>query len=105
MESIPIAVTAVTFMTFIIIVFMFPSSPDPTSATMNYTVVVLGKLKWFSVILYKFLYMITGGTLTLAILYFYFPKYGGAVWFKGPVTTVDLEEITIQDTSYSGKDV
>ena len=45
MKSIPIAVTAVTFMSFIIIVFLFPSSPNPTSATMNYTVVVLGKLK------------------------------------------------------------
>jgi hypothetical protein len=46
--------------------------------------------------------MATGGTLALAILYFYFPKYGGAVWFKGPVTTV--EEIKIQDTS-PGKDI
>ena len=44
MKSIPVAVTAVTFMTFIIIVFLFPSSPNPNSATMNYTVVVLGKL-------------------------------------------------------------
>ena len=44
MKSIPVAVTAVTFMSFIIIVFLFPSSPNPTSATMNYTVVVLGKM-------------------------------------------------------------
>ena len=102
MKSIPIAVTAVTFMTFIIIVFLFPPSPDPTSATMNYTVVVLGKLKRFSAILSD-PYMATGGTLTLAFVYFYFPKYGGAVWFKGPVTTV--EEITIQDTSFSAKDI
>jgi hypothetical protein len=53
--------------------------------------------------------MVTGGTLTLAILYFYFPKYGGAVWFKGPVTTVvaeeeEEEEKKIQDTSFSAKD-
>lgn len=46
--------------------------------------------------------MVTGGTLTFAILYFYFPKYGGAVWFKGPVTTV--EEIKTEDKSSSGKD-
>jgi len=85
--SLPVAGTAVTFMTFIIIVFLFPASPDPTSATMNYTVVVLG------------------GTLTLAILYFYFPKYGGAVWFKGPVTTIDSEEIQTRDISFSGKDI
>ena len=90
--------TAVTFMTFIIIVFLFPSSPNPTSATMNYTVVVLGKLKRFIKRFYLVSYMVTGGTLTLAILYFYFPKYGGAVWFKGPVTTV--EETKIQDTSF-----
>ena len=97
--------TAVTFMTFIIIVFLFPSSPNPTSPTMNYTVVVLGKLKRFFQRFLFYLYMITGGTLTLAILYFYFPKYGGAVWFKGPVSTVDSEEIKTQDTSLSAKDI
>ena len=93
MKSIPIAVTAVTFMSFIIIVFLFPSSPSPTSGTMNYTVVVLGKLKRFSAILSD-RYMVTGGTLALAILYFYFPKYGGAVWFKGPVSTVEILDTT-----------
>ncbi|KAF8815426.1 amino acid transporter [Phlegmacium glaucopus] len=82
--SIPIAVTAVTFMTFIIIVFLFPASPNPTSATMNYTVVVLG------------------GTLAFAILYFYFPKYGGAVWFKGPVTTIEDIQIRSRDGKGDG---
>jgi hypothetical protein len=49
--------------------------------------------------------MVTGGTLTLAILYFYFPKYGGAVWFKGPVTTVESEEVKTRETSFSAKDI
>jgi hypothetical protein len=49
--------------------------------------------------------MVTGGTLTLAILYFYIPKYGGAVWFKGPVTTVESEEVKTRETSFSAKDI
>ncbi|KAG6849644.1 hypothetical protein H0H93_006648 [Arthromyces matolae] len=39
-----VAGAAVTWMTFIIIVFFFPSDPAPSSANMNYTVVVLGQI-------------------------------------------------------------
>lgn len=39
----------------------------------------LGNMKGSSVILSD-PYTVTGGTLTLAILYF--PKHGGAVWLK-----------------------
>ncbi|VDC07407.1 unnamed protein product [Peniophora sp. CBMAI 1063] len=66
----PVAASAVIFMAFMLIVFLFPASPNPTPATMNYTVVV-----W-------------GGTLALAAAYFYLPKYGGRHWFTGPVSTV-----------------
>jgi len=69
--SLPIAIVAVTWMTFMSIVFLFPTSPNPQAPVMNYSVVVLG------------------GVLILSVIYFYFPKYGGVYWFKGPVTTVE----------------
>ncbi|KAF9446189.1 APC amino acid permease [Macrolepiota fuliginosa MF-IS2] len=64
--GLPIAITAVLFMFFIAIVFFFPGSPGVGSADMNYSVVVVG------------------GTLALSTLWYYFPKYGGVHWFKGP---------------------
>ncbi|KAF9007210.1 amino acid/polyamine transporter I [Cyathus striatus] len=77
--SLPVAVVAVTFMVFIVIVFMFPMSPNPTAQDMNYTAVVLG------------------GTLALAIGYYYFPKYGGIHWFKGPVANIEAIPNSEQD--------
>ncbi|PFH47785.1 hypothetical protein AMATHDRAFT_66917 [Amanita thiersii Skay4041] len=68
--SLPVAIVSVTFMAFIVVVFMFPADTNPHAVDMNYTVVVLG------------------GTLLLATIYFYFPKYGGKYWFKGPVNTI-----------------
>ena len=107
MKSLPIAVTSVTFMSIMLVILLFPSNPNPTSASMNYAVVVLGKLKVIFPRLLSEPCMITGGTLVLSILYYYLPKYGGAVWFKGPVRTVavELEEVKTQDRSFSGKDV
>ncbi|KAI0065302.1 APC amino acid permease [Artomyces pyxidatus] len=69
--SLPVAVVAVTFMGFMLIVFFFPATPAPTAANMNYTIVVFG------------------GTIFLSLLYFYFPKYGGKTWFNGPVSTLN----------------
>ena len=57
-------------MSFMTIVVMFPTTPNPAASTMNYTVVVLG------------------GVLILALVYFYLPVYGGVHWFQGPVRTV-----------------
>ncbi|KAF8892309.1 APC amino acid permease [Gymnopilus junonius] len=71
--SLPIAIIAVLFMTFFIIVFLFPASPNPGAGDMNYTVVVLG------------------GALLLSIVYYFFPKYGGRYWFTGPVRTLEAE--------------
>ncbi|KAF9002343.1 APC amino acid permease [Cyathus striatus] len=70
----PVAAVAVTWMVFIIIVFFFPATPNPEASNMNYTVVVLG------------------GTVVLSIIYYYFPKYGGVHWFKGPIANVDVSE-------------
>ena len=67
------------------IVFMFPSSPQTNSANMNYTVVV------------------DGGVMILALIYYYFPKYGGVHWFTGPVPTIgrgdDAREESVESKS------
>ncbi|KAJ7618132.1 APC amino acid permease [Mycena polygramma] len=69
--SVPVAVIAVIWMAFMIVALMFPTAPGPTTQTMNYSVVVLG------------------GILFLALCYYYFPRYGGVHWFRGPVANVD----------------
>ncbi|EPQ55770.1 APC amino acid permease [Gloeophyllum trabeum ATCC 11539] len=69
--SLPVAVISVVWMAFMGIVFLFPTSPQTDVADMNYTIVVLG------------------GVLILSLVWYYFPKYGGVHWFKGPVPTVE----------------
>ncbi|KAF8507404.1 amino acid/polyamine transporter I [Gautieria morchelliformis] len=68
--SAPVAFVASAYMIFMILVFLFPAAPLPTSQSMNYTVVVVG------------------GTMALSLGYYFFPKYGGVYWFTGPVETV-----------------
>jgi len=58
-------------MAFMEIVFLFPSSPQTTVTDMNYTAVVFG------------------GVMILSLVYYYFPKYGGVHWFKGPVPNIE----------------
>lgn len=65
------AVYSVLWMTFIFILLLFPSYPDPNAQEMNYAIVVLGAI------------------LIFCLVYYYFPKYGGKTFFKGPVRTVD----------------
>ncbi|KAJ7847536.1 amino acid/polyamine transporter I [Mycena leptocephala] len=65
--SLPVAVIAVVWMNFMIVVLMFPVSPIVDSASMNYSCVVLG------------------GTLSFAVAYYYIPKVGGKYWFEGPI--------------------
>ncbi|RDX41178.1 APC amino acid permease [Lentinus brumalis] len=69
--SMPCATISVLWMAFMGIVFLFPTSPGPAVADMNYTVVVLG------------------GVLLLSVVWYYFPKYGGVHWFTGPISTID----------------
>ncbi|TFK80803.1 APC amino acid permease [Polyporus arcularius HHB13444] len=69
--SMPCATISVLWMAFMGTVFLFPTSPGPAVADMNYTVVVLG------------------GVLLLSVLWYYFPKYGGVHWFTGPISTID----------------
>ncbi|EPS95703.1 hypothetical protein FOMPIDRAFT_1053957 [Fomitopsis schrenkii] len=72
--SLPVAATAVLWMTFSIVIVVFPSTPAPDASNMNYTVVVLA------------------GWLSLCLAYYYCPVYGGVHWFQGPVANVVSEE-------------
>jgi len=71
--SLPIAVIAILWMTLMEIILLFPSDPSPIATNMNYTVVVIG------------------GTLFLAVGYYFFPKYGGKIWFRGPIANIGEE--------------
>lgn len=73
-QSLPVAVIAVSFMTFVDIVFFFPTTPQTSTQNMNYTVVVLG------------------GILLLSLVWYYFPVYGGVHWFTGPVPNVGNDD-------------
>ncbi|KAG6892464.1 hypothetical protein C0995_003604 [Termitomyces sp. Mi166 len=68
--SLPVAIIAVVFMSFMSIIFLFPATPVADPSSMNYTVVVLG------------------GTMSFSIIWYYFPKYGGVNWFAGPVPNI-----------------
>ncbi|KIJ35469.1 hypothetical protein M422DRAFT_262242 [Sphaerobolus stellatus SS14] len=57
-------------MIFITIVFSFLANPNPMAANINYTLVVLG------------------GVIFFTIVYFYIPKYSGKYWFNGLISTI-----------------
>ncbi len=65
------AVYSVAWMTFIFILLLFPTYPDPTANEMNYAVVVLGFV------------------LIFCVAYYYVPRFGGKTFFTGPVRTID----------------
>jgi len=67
----PVASIAVMFMIIMMVVLCFPSAPQPQPADMNYSSVVLG------------------GVMTLAMIWYYFPVYGGKHWFRGPMSNTD----------------
>ncbi|KZO96991.1 APC amino acid permease [Calocera viscosa TUFC12733] len=69
--GLPVAVIAVAYMTFMNVIFLFPTAPNSDAANMNYCIVVLG------------------GVIILSLAYYFFPKYGGYKWFRGPVRNVD----------------
>jgi hypothetical protein len=73
-------------MVFIIVVFLFPSTPAPvlTAETMNYTVVVL--CGWF----------------LLSLVWYYLPGVGGVHWFNGPVPNVDDSHVAQEKYSDTG---
>ncbi|KAF9529047.1 amino acid/polyamine transporter I [Crepidotus variabilis] len=84
--SFPVGVIAVTFMTFMSVVFLFPSTPQPSVADMNYAVVVFG------------------GVMILSLMWYYFPRYGGVHWFVGPVKTIDIPVEVVDSERSSSRD-
>lgn len=64
------AIVAVCWMVFSIVMLAFPTAPGPTADEMNYMIVVFG------------------GWITLCLVYYYSPVYGGVHWFRGPQTTL-----------------
>ncbi|KZT28464.1 APC amino acid permease [Neolentinus lepideus HHB14362 ss-1] len=89
--GLPVAAVAVSWMCFCMVIFQFPTNPNPAVAEMNYTVVVLG------------------GVMALCLTYYYFPRYGGVHWFKGPVSNIELDingkqEETISRSSGESED-
>ncbi|KAI0790897.1 amino acid permease-domain-containing protein [Abortiporus biennis] len=87
--SLPVAIIAVLWMLFMGIVFLFPATPGPEVPDMNYTIVVMG------------------GVMFLSLVYYYFPKYGGIHWFKGPIPTIDdqVDGTTVDSLEKKGADV
>ncbi|KAF7799180.1 hypothetical protein EIP86_010411 [Pleurotus ostreatoroseus] len=77
--GLPVGVVAVSWMTFMAIVLLFPTTPQTTSSEMNYTVVVMG------------------GVIISALVYFYFPRYGGIHWFEGPVRNIQARDDEKED--------
>jgi len=65
------AVYSVAWMTFIFIILLFPSYPNPNKEQMNYAVAVLGFV------------------LVFCVVYYYLPGVGGKTFFTGPVRTID----------------
>ncbi|KAJ8594353.1 amino acid transporter [Rhizopogon salebrosus TDB-379] len=74
----PVAATAVLWMLFMIVIFLFPATPQITAQEMNYTVVVLG------------------GFMSIAVGWYYFPVYGGVHWFNGPVANITVTTGTLR---------
>lgn len=81
----PVATLSCLWMLFMGIVFLFPTSPAPSVPDMNYTIVVMG------------------GVMILSLVYYYFPKYGGVYWFKGPIANIDDENSDSESVSEKKK--
>lgn len=72
---------SVAWMTFIFIILLFPTYPNPTPQEMNYAVAVLGFV------------------LVFCVVYYFVPGFGGKTFFTGPVRTID--EVLDEDPAVS----
>lgn len=70
-QGLPVAVIAVLWMIFSMVILAFPTNPNPEAGEMNYTAVVFG------------------GWILLCLIYYYLPIYGGINWFTGPISNID----------------
>ncbi|OBZ78505.1 GABA-specific permease [Grifola frondosa] len=87
--GLPVVLVAISWMMFSIIIVAFPTSPMPSAPEMNYMIVVLG------------------GWIVLCLAYYYFPVYGGACWFNGPLANIgeDGNMDAVEDEEKVFKDV
>ncbi len=76
-QGLPVAIVAVAWMAFSVVILAFPTAPGPTADGMNYMIVVFG------------------GWIALCLVYYHLPVYGGACWFNGP-------QITLEDAAGAG---
>lgn len=83
LQSATVACTAVTFMLFMGVVFLFPAEPAVAPGDMNYTVVVLF------------------GVLLLSLIWYYLPRYGGVYWFEGPIKNLGPEDVELKQSNPS----
>ncbi|KAF9507565.1 hypothetical protein BS47DRAFT_1366561 [Hydnum rufescens UP504] len=83
--GLPVAIIAVSFMSFISVAFLFPTTAQTTASNMNYSVVLIG------------------GVLLGSVVWYFFPKYGGVHWFKGPVPTIVIADDEEEDQRFQEK--
>jgi hypothetical protein len=69
------------------VVFAFPATPTVTPHDMNYSVVVYG------------------GVILLSLVWYWFPKYGGVHWFRGPIRTIEPTEKQIESSDDYKQDI
>jgi hypothetical protein len=83
MQSLPVAMVASLFMSFLSTIVLFPISLHTDMNDMNYTAVILG------------------GIIIISVVCYYFPKYGGVHWFTGPILDINLSSIAMEDLRFS----
>ncbi|KAI0746628.1 APC amino acid permease [Daedaleopsis nitida] len=79
--GLPVAVVAVSWMVFSVVILAFPTAPAPDAQGMNYMIVVIG------------------GWIILCLVYYHIPVYGGACWYHGPQVTVESDARALERTS------
>jgi hypothetical protein len=95
-----VAIISVSFMSFISVTFMFPSTPQTNASQMNYCAYsdTACDVVSFDILLYEAV-VVLGGVLLGSLLWYFFPKYGGVHWFKGPVPTLIIVDDEEEDRS------
>ncbi|CAE6518491.1 unnamed protein product, partial [Rhizoctonia solani] len=112
--GLPVAIVAIVFMTFVNVVFLFPTDLAPAVADMNYGTSSFRKILAFKCLVsvvflfptelapavadMNYAVVVLGGVMIGCLIWYWFPKYGGVNWFEGPVVTVDV----LPQTSHNG---
>ncbi|KAH9896735.1 APC amino acid permease [Cubamyces lactineus] len=81
--GLPVTIVALMWMAFAMVILAFPARPGPTAKSMNYMVVVYC------------------GWIGLCLIYYYFPVYGGARWFRGPQKTLEGADGVVLERAFA----